>query len=53
MLLFLNQPSGDSDSLLSSTKLCKSDFVSHKNKSFIKMLNRIGLIFEPYDTPKS
>ena len=39
--------------VLSSAKLCKSDFVCYKNKSFIKMLNRIGPITEAHDTPDS
>ena len=39
--------------VLSSAKLCKSDFVSHKNKSFIKMLNRIGPRIDPCGTPES
>ena len=39
--------------LLSSVKLCKSDFVSHKNKSFIKMLDRIGPSIEPCGIPES
>ena len=36
--------------VLSSAKLCKSDFFSHKNKSFIKMLNRIGPSTDPCGT---
>ena len=39
--------------VLSSAKLCESDFVSHKNKSFIKMLNRIGSSIDPCGTPES
>ena len=38
--------------VLSSAKLCKSDFVSHMNKSFIKMLNRSGPSIESSGTPK-
>ena len=38
--------------VLSSAKLCKSDFASHKNKSFIKMLHRIGPSIESCDTPE-
>ena len=63
MLSFLNQSTADSDSFssvrrrpfrfLQVTKLCESDFVSHKSKSFIKMLNRIGPSIEPCGTPKS
>ena len=36
----------------SSAKLCKSDFVSYKNKSFIKILNRIGPSINPCGTPE-
>ena len=39
--------------ILSSAKLCKSDFVSHKNKSFIKTLNRNEPSIEHCGTPKS
>ena len=39
--------------ILSSAKLCNSDFVSHKNKSFIKTLNRNEPSIEPCGTPKS
>ena len=39
--------------VLSSEKLCKLDFVSHKNKSFVKMLNRIGPSTEPCGKPES
>ena len=39
--------------VLSSAKLCKSDFVSHKNKSLIKMLNKIGPSIDPCGTPES
>ena len=39
--------------VLSFAKLCKSDFFSHKNKSFIKVLNRTGTSIEPCDTPES
>ena len=39
--------------VLSSAKLCKSDFVSHKNKSLIKMLNKIGPSIHPCGTPES
>ena len=39
--------------VLSSAKLCKSDFVNHKNKSFIKMLNRIGPSINPCGTLES
>ena len=38
--------------VLSSAKLCKSDFVSHNNKLFIKMLNRVGPSIEPCRTPE-
>ena len=39
--------------VLSSAKLCKSDFVCHKNKSFIKNLNRIGPTTKAHGTPDS
>ena len=39
--------------VLSSAKLYKSDFFRHKNKSFIKMLNRIGPSIEPCGTLES
>ena len=39
--------------VLSSAKFCKSDSASHKNKSFIKILNRIGPITGPCGTPES
>ena len=32
----------ETEMVLPSAKLCKSDFVRHENKSFITMLNRIG-----------
>ena len=38
--------------LLLSAKLCKSYFAIHKNKSFIKMLNRIEPSIEPCGTPE-
>ena len=41
------------DMVLSSAKLCKSYFFSHKNKSFTKLLNRIGPSIEPRDPPES
>ena len=39
--------------VLSSAKLCKSDFVSYKNKPFITMLSRIEPSIEPCGTPES
>ena len=39
--------------LLSSAKLYKPDFVSHKNKSFIKMFKRIGPSIELCGTLES
>ena len=39
--------------VLSSAKLYKSDFVSHKNQSVTKMLNRIGPTIDPCGTPES
>ena len=39
--------------VLSSAKSFKSDFVSQNNKSFTKMLNRIGPSIEPFGTPES
>ena len=39
--------------VLSFAKLYKSDFVSHKNKSVTKMLNRIGPTIDPCGTPES
>ena len=39
--------------VLSSAKLCKSDFVSYKNKPFIKILSRIEPSIEPCGTPES
>ena len=38
--------------VLLSAKLCKSEFVSHMNKSFLKMLNRRGPSIESSGTPK-
>ena len=39
--------------VLSSAKLCKSDFVSYKNKPFIKILSRIEPSIEPCGKPES
>ena len=38
--------------VLLSAKLCKSDIVSHKSKSFTKTLNRIGPTIDPCGTPE-
>ena len=39
--------------VLSSAKSCKPDFFSHKNESFIKIVNSIGPSIEPCGTLES